>query len=105
MSESIASHKVAQSISNIFIVIIKGNLRHTKKGLERVPTMKDYNIPESQAEWDSMIAKINDCDINASTTTGMIRARKSKLKLAILNWNNQQQCSGARLPFTQFSLL
>ena len=77
MSESIAWHKVAQSISNIFIVIIKGNLRHTKKGLERVPTMKDYNIPKSQAEWDSMIAKMKDCGINADMASGMIRAFNS----------------------------
>ena len=47
--------------------------------------MKDFNLPESQAELDSMIAKMKDCGMDSLTATGVIRARKVLFDQATLN--------------------
>ena len=50
--------------------------------------MKDFNIPESQAEWDIMISKFKDCGIDQMKAAEMIRERKAEFDKAVIEWNN-----------------
>ena len=54
----------------------------------REPKMKDFNIPESQAEWEIMISKFKDCGIDQMKAAEMIRERKAEFDKAVIEWNN-----------------
>ena len=42
---------------------------------KRGPSLRDFNIPESQKEWDSIIKKMNECEMDSTTVAGIRKAK------------------------------
>ena len=53
------------------------------------PSLKEFNIPESQQQWDEMITKLGECGFDQMKATSIIKEKKVLFDAAVQEWNNQ----------------
>ena len=53
------------------------------------PRPEDYNLPRSETEWNSMMSKMNDCGIDSSKASEIIREREKKFVTACEAFKNR----------------
>ena len=54
----------------------------------RAPRLEDYKIPQSQDEWNSMVAKMVECGIGKKMAATMIKERKECYDKACAEFNS-----------------
>ena len=62
--------------------IMKEN-RHKVSVPKPKPVMRDFNLPESQSEWDSMIKKLGECGFDQLKAVSIIKERKCFYKCLV----------------------
>ena len=60
----------------------------TKEMKRAKPLMKDFNLPESQTEWELMILKLGECGFDQTKAVSIIAERKVQFDAATQAWSN-----------------